>query len=147
MSPRGCQKMSAKPCNQNAEENFPVLSLKRREQKPPNPLLMQDKDFYRLPLGCRIEFLVQTCDKVVGLLRERKFGIGQVALLRPTCRVVDQVRKGHMTSALREIDVAGAEAIADGYSQPQFPGATLQRRVRLVQRCPKSSWDKSRRGM
>src|SRR5438105_4733977 len=51
MSPRGCQKMSAKPCNQNAEENFPVLSLKRREQKPPNPLLIQDKDFYRLGQG------------------------------------------------------------------------------------------------
>ena len=36
--------MSAKPCNRNAEESFPVLSLKSREQKPPNPLLIQDKD-------------------------------------------------------------------------------------------------------
>src|SRR6266446_5665111 len=44
MSPPGCQKMSAKPCNRNAEERFPVLSLKSREQKPPNPLLIQDKD-------------------------------------------------------------------------------------------------------
>src|SRR6266571_3249507 len=44
MSPPGCQKMSAKPCNRNAEESFPVLSLKSREQKPPNPLLIQDKD-------------------------------------------------------------------------------------------------------
>src|SRR5215475_6195613 len=44
MSPLGCQKMSAKPCNRNAEESFPVLSLKSREQKPPNPLLIQDKD-------------------------------------------------------------------------------------------------------
>ena len=40
--------MSAQPCHQNAEEPFPVLSLKRREQQPPNPLLRQDKDFYRL---------------------------------------------------------------------------------------------------
>src|SRR5438552_14585919 len=44
MSPPGCQKMSAKPCNRNAEERFPVLSLKGREQKPPNPLLIQDKN-------------------------------------------------------------------------------------------------------
>src|SRR6266446_2115006 len=44
MSPPGCQKMSAKPCNRNAAESFPVLSLKSREQKPPNPLLIQDKN-------------------------------------------------------------------------------------------------------
>src|SRR5215475_692090 len=44
MSPPGCQKMLAKPCNRNAEESFPVLSLKSREQKPPNPLLIQDKN-------------------------------------------------------------------------------------------------------
>src|SRR5712691_4854596 len=44
MSPPGCQKMSAKPCNRNAEKSFPVLSLKSREQKPPNPLLIQDKN-------------------------------------------------------------------------------------------------------
>src|SRR6266567_5965217 len=44
MSPPGCQKMSAKPCNRNAEESFPVLSLKSREQKPPNSLLIQDKN-------------------------------------------------------------------------------------------------------
>src|SRR4029434_8361943 len=44
MSPLGCQKISAKPCNRNAEERFPVLSLKSREQKPPNPLLIQDKN-------------------------------------------------------------------------------------------------------
>src|SRR5712691_4685768 len=44
MSLLGCQKMSAKPCNRNAEESFPVLSLKSREQKPPNPLLIQDKN-------------------------------------------------------------------------------------------------------
>jgi len=40
--------MSATPCNQNAEESFPVLSLKSREQEPPNPLLIRDKAFYRL---------------------------------------------------------------------------------------------------
>ena len=35
-----------------------------------------------------------------------------------------------MTSALRGgVDVAGSEAIADGYGQPQFPGATIYRRV------------------
>src|SRR5712691_13211092 len=44
MSPPGCQKMSAKPCSQNAEESCPVLSLQSGEQKPPNPLLIQDKD-------------------------------------------------------------------------------------------------------
>src|SRR5712692_11725726 len=44
MSPPGCQKMSAKPCSQNAEESCPVLSLQSREQKPPNSLLIQDKD-------------------------------------------------------------------------------------------------------
>src|SRR6266851_9040521 len=48
MSPLGYQKMSATPCNQNAEESFPVLSLKSREQEPPNPLLIRDKAFYRL---------------------------------------------------------------------------------------------------
>src|SRR4030095_5434118 len=36
--------MWVKPCNRNAEESFPVLSLKSREQKPPNPLLIQDKN-------------------------------------------------------------------------------------------------------
>ena len=40
--------MSATPCNRNAEESFPVLSLKSREQEPPNPLLIRDKAFYRL---------------------------------------------------------------------------------------------------
>src|SRR5712691_5059103 len=44
MSPPGCQKMWVKPCNRNAEESFPVLSLKSREQKAPNHLLIQDKD-------------------------------------------------------------------------------------------------------
>src|SRR6266852_3971077 len=44
MSPRGCQQMSAKPCNRNAEESFPVLSFKSREQKPPNLLLIQDEN-------------------------------------------------------------------------------------------------------
>src|SRR5437870_12759874 len=44
MSPSGCPKMWVKPCNRSAEESFPVLSLKSREQKPPNPLLIQDKN-------------------------------------------------------------------------------------------------------
>src|SRR5712692_1306160 len=44
MSSPGCQKMWVKPCHRNAEERFPVLSLKSREQKPPNHLLIQDKD-------------------------------------------------------------------------------------------------------
>src|SRR5215831_8655563 len=48
MSPPGCQKMSATPCHRNAEERFPVLSLKSREQEPPNPLLIRDKAFYSL---------------------------------------------------------------------------------------------------
>src|SRR5712691_2319816 len=44
MSPPGWQKMSATPCNRNAEESFPVLSLKSREQKPPHTLLIQDNN-------------------------------------------------------------------------------------------------------
>ena len=52
-----------------------------------------------------------------------------------------------MTSALREVDVAGSEAIADGYGQPQFPGATIYCCVRWVQRRPKPSWDKNHRGL
>src|SRR5712691_5363821 len=51
MSPPGCQKMWVKPCNRNAEESFPVLSLKSREQKPPNHLLIQDKDVLQPRLG------------------------------------------------------------------------------------------------
>src|SRR2546422_5490074 len=48
MSPHGLRKRSAKPCNQYAEESSLVLSLKSRQQKPPNPLLIQDKAFYSL---------------------------------------------------------------------------------------------------
>src|SRR5437764_3060722 len=44
MSPAGCPKMSATPCNRNADESCPVLRLKSREQKSPTPLLIQDKD-------------------------------------------------------------------------------------------------------
>src|SRR6516165_9804682 len=44
MSPPGCQKMLAKPGNQNAEERCPVHSLKSQAQKAPNPLLIQDKN-------------------------------------------------------------------------------------------------------
>src|SRR6266567_9439159 len=51
MSPPGCPKMWVKPCNRNAEESFPVLSLKSREQKPPNPLLIQDKNVLQPSLG------------------------------------------------------------------------------------------------
>jgi hypothetical protein len=36
--------MWVKPCNRNAAESFPVPSLESREQKPPNHLLIQDKD-------------------------------------------------------------------------------------------------------
>src|SRR6266446_9757768 len=57
MSPPGCQKMSAKPCNRNAEESFPVLSLKSREQKPPNPLLIQDKNILQPRLDLRGAYL------------------------------------------------------------------------------------------
>ena len=49
MSPPGFQKRSAKPCNRYAEESCPLLSLKSRGHKPPNPLLIQDKAFYSLP--------------------------------------------------------------------------------------------------
>src|SRR6266851_6035172 len=61
MSPPGCQKMSAKPCNRNAEESFPVLNLKSREQKPPNSLLIQDKDVLqprRSPLSRKTAWLM-----------------------------------------------------------------------------------------
>ena len=49
--------MLAKPCNRNAEESFPVLSLKSREQKPPNHLLIQDKDVLQ-PSPQPAEFVV-----------------------------------------------------------------------------------------
>src|SRR5437764_2441161 len=51
MSPAGCPKMSATPCNRNADESFPVLRLKSREQKSPTPLLIQDKDVLQPSLG------------------------------------------------------------------------------------------------
>lgn len=57
------------------------------------------------------------------------------------------MRKGHRTAALREVDVAGSETIADGHGQPTFPGATIERRGSLGQRRPQPSWDKRRRGM
>jgi hypothetical protein len=47
----------AKPCNRNAEESFPVLSLKSREQKPPNPLLIQDKNALQPRLDLRGAYL------------------------------------------------------------------------------------------
>src|SRR6516165_3961580 len=57
MSPPGCQKMLATPCNQNAEESFPVHSLKSQAQKPPNPLLIQDKNILQpSPRPCTIRF-------------------------------------------------------------------------------------------
>src|SRR5712691_1055225 len=49
MSPHGCRKRSAKPCNRYAEENFLVLGLNNQTPKPPNYLLIQDKAFYSLP--------------------------------------------------------------------------------------------------
>ena len=50
MSLHGYQKMSAKPCKQDAEESLPVRSLSNRKPKPPNCLLIQDKTFYSLGL-------------------------------------------------------------------------------------------------
>src|SRR6266446_4109400 len=50
MSPHGCRKRSAKPCNRYAEENFLVLGLNNQTPKPPNYLLIQDKAFYSLGL-------------------------------------------------------------------------------------------------
>src|SRR2546426_8525059 len=73
MSPPGCPKMWVKPCNRNAEESFPVLSLKSREQKPPNPLLIQDKDVLQPSLG--LNAAARTFDKAKNtiLAWERKF--------------------------------------------------------------------------
>src|SRR5262249_49045267 len=66
MSPPGCQKMLAKPCNQNAEESFPVHSLKSQAQKPPNPLLIQDKTI--LQPSTALHELQSECGESVRLL-------------------------------------------------------------------------------
>src|SRR6266478_1131134 len=65
MSRPGCQQTSAKPCNRNAEESFPVLSLKSQEQKPPNPLLIQDKNALQ-PRPCPGERSVPLCPALAG---------------------------------------------------------------------------------
>src|SRR5438552_2248887 len=52
MSPHGCRKRSAKPCNRYAEESFLVLGLNNQTPKPPNYLLIQDKAFYSLGPHC-----------------------------------------------------------------------------------------------
>jgi hypothetical protein len=44
-----------KPCNRNAAESFPVPSLESREQKPPNHLLIQDKDVLQPSAGLTLE--------------------------------------------------------------------------------------------
>src|SRR6266446_4135736 len=66
MSPPGCQKMSAKPCRQNAEESCPVLSLQSGEQKPPNSLLIQDKDVLQSRPG--VSFSDRSPDQTTGTI-------------------------------------------------------------------------------
>src|SRR6266849_4109004 len=82
MSPPGCQKMSAKPCNRNAEKRFPVLSLKSREQKPPNPLLIQDKNVLQPsaePLGELPKRLAiadaSSLGDAIEIIRRHEFGV------------------------------------------------------------------------
>ena len=52
-----------------------------------------------------------------------------------------------MTSTLRQIDVAGPQAIADGHGETEFPGTTIYGGVRLVQCRVKLPGDKRRGGM
>src|SRR2546426_10716998 len=82
MSPPGCPKMWVKPCNRNAEESFPVLSLKSREQKAPNHLLIQDKDVLQprrgpesapLPVVAPEALPPLVQDKLRALLADRRF--------------------------------------------------------------------------
>src|SRR5436853_4918515 len=73
MSPPGCPKMWVKPCNRNAEESFPVLSLKSREQKPPNSLLIQDKNVLQPRADPRGEDAMQARGKVPVTCRPNVF--------------------------------------------------------------------------
>src|SRR5262249_22415476 len=97
MSPHGCPKMSAKLCNRNAEESFPVLSLKSWEQKPPNPLLIQDKnvlqpstDLFHARVDIRF-----ACDHLRRFIE--RFGAGQL-VVGPS-RAARKAKEYHITYA------------------------------------------------
>ena len=77
------------------------------------------------PLGRLIECVLEPRDKVIRLLGEIEFGVGEVALLWPAAGILNQVGKRHMTTTLRQVDVAGPQAIADGHGETEFPGATI----------------------
>src|SRR5712691_7131933 len=79
--------------------------------------------------------------------QEIEFGVGEVALLLPAAGIINQVGKRHMTSTLRQIDVAGPQAISDSDGETEFPGATISCGVRLVQCRVILAWDKRRGGM
>ena len=95
-------------------------------------------------LGRRIECLLEPRDKVIRLLGQSEFGVGEIALVLPAGRIINQVGKRHMPSTLRQIDVARPQAIADGHGETEFPGPTIDGGVRLVQGRVKLPGDKRR---
>ena len=70
-----------------------------------------------MPAGAR--------EKVIRLLGQSEFGVGEISLVLPTGRIINQVGKRHMPSTFRQIDVAGPQAIADGHGETEFPGPTI----------------------
>src|SRR5258706_586023 len=76
--------MAAPPGHQNPEEPFPVLSRKRREQKPPNPLLRQDKDFYRLPYAHQGRLYANACWKTCSSVTIRPTLLPATSVVSPT---------------------------------------------------------------
>ena len=98
-------------------------------------------------LGRRIECLLEPRDKVIRLLGQSEFGVGEIALVLPAGRIINQVGKRHMPSTLRQIDVTRPQAIADGHGETEFPGPTIDGGVRLVQGRVKLPGDKRRGGL
>jgi len=96
--------MSATPCNQNAEESFPVLSLKSREQEPPNPLLIRDKAFYRLVSGCIGRGLALSC------------------ISQRTANVTDPLPEREPMSVLASQDLAGDHGDQDMQNHSRSSG-------------------------
>jgi hypothetical protein len=72
-------------------------------------------------LGHLVKCPLEMGDEVVGRLGGVQRGVGQIPLVRPARRSVDGVSKGGVMSALREVEVARAQAIPRGDRQPQLP--------------------------
>lgn len=93
-------------------------------------------------LGDRVEGVLKTGAKIVCLLRQLEFRVGMVALALPPRGIIHEIRKGDVATTGGEKDVTGAQAIAHGDREPQFPRAPIERPIRLGQGGPKLPWDK-----